>query len=56
MKKQTVKRININLTGYEVEALKRLQEKFPEESTSDIIRDAIENYSEEKIGFCRFGF
>lgn len=56
MKKQTVKRINVNLTSYEVEALKRLQKKFPDENTSDIIRDAIERYSEEEVGYCRFGF
>lgn len=56
MKKQTIKRINVNLTSYEVEALKILQKKFPDKNTSDIIRDAIERYSEEEVGYCRFGF
>lgn len=51
MKKQTVKRVNVNLTQYELKALEKLAKKFPEENMSDIIRDAIEEYANKYTDF-----
>lgn len=54
MRKQTVKRFNINLTKLEEDALENLTEEYANRNitgnTSDIIRDAILFYSEKMTG------
>lgn len=50
MKKQTVKRININLTKEDVENLKWIENNvcwlYGNSTTSDYIRQAIETYAQ----------
>lgn len=57
MKKQTVKRFNINLTEKELEALAEIEKYYRlnkiDGNTSDCIRDAITAYGRKaKIAIC----